>query len=406
MNEPLISFDDAQRKVLDLCNPLGSTLVPTLDSVGYVLAEPLVARIASPRFDNSAVDGYAVRFTQVGESREFQIVGEQMAGGLAFGRELNPGEALRIMTGAPTPVGTEAIAMVEDCRVLGNVVRIEGEIGLGTHIRRAGEDYSEGDELVAAGAPVTPPIAAVAASNGLADLNVFRRPSISVVTTGDELAVIGEPLQLGQIYDSNSVGIQLALRAAGFRDMAFGPVADQPEALLETFATALEQSNVLITCGAVSVGDRDHVRPVLERLGVKVHIHRIALRPGKPFLFGTLGEKRVFGLPGNPVSALATFSVLALPALRKMSGEGFGLTGHSARLTSGLPVVGVRTDLLRGVVRLRDTGWEVEPLSRAGSHQLLGIAQANCLIVRPAFAPAADPGDVVQVMELPWRGFS
>lgn len=387
----LTAFPNARALVLSHARPLGTERVPLRSLHGRTFASELVCPFDVPNFDNSQVDGYAYRRGNAGPRR---IVGESAAGGASAPR-VGYGEAVRIFTGAPLPEGADAVAMQEDCSVADGLVTVHEE---GDFVRRRGEEIAAGTTFDLRGRPTTPPLIGLAASFGVAEPEVYRRPFVTVVGTGDELVAPGMPLGPGQVYASNLDALGAAVRAVGGVP-ASRLVGDDPAATRAALSDALEARavDVLITVGGVSVGDHDLVRPTLASFGVEELLWRVAMKPGKPFYFGQRGEKAVFGLPGNPVSALVTFALLVRPALRRMMGL-VDAEDTVARL--GAPVR--RTDLRYEFLRATLSEGVATPVAAQGSHMQTGLAFADALIHVPDGVAVLEIGDEVTVTPLRW----
>jgi molybdopterin molybdotransferase len=398
----LTEIDDARRMVLEHAAPLGLEPVAVRDALGRVLAEPIVSAEPIPGFDNSAMDGYAVRSADLaGASADvptpLAIVGEARAGHPAA-EEVAPGAAIVISTGAMVPAGADAVVRLEDTDgSQTGVVAVRSPVPAGNNIRRAGEDAVAGAEVLATGAELGPAEIGVLASVGRARVACGRRPQIAVLTTGDELQEPGEPLRPGAVRNSNMHSLAALVEAAG-AELAFAElVADTPEATRAALERALS-CDVTIVSGGVSVGPHDHVRPALAELGVDQGFWGVALRPGKPTYFGVAprmpgtGPSRglVFGLPGNPVSALVTFLLFARPAIRVMLGAGPGRPQRTtAILTEDYPKRPGRAHLIRCRLELAEDGWRATPTKEQGSHVLTSMIGADALAILPS-----DSGDV------------
>ena len=320
----LLSLDEARAFVLASCPTLPVTMVSLTHALGYVLAEPVVSTEQVPPFPNTAMDGYAVRAADtVGAPTVLRVVGT-LAAGAAPDTEVGAGQAVRIMTGAPMPPGADAIVMVERTSTTddGAAVSIEVAASVGDHVRSAGEDIAVGQEVFAAGTVLRPGHLGVLASIGLVTAAAYRRPRVGVISTGDELVDNGAPLRPGQIRDSNRHTLVGLLSESGFDPVDFGTVADDETAMTEAFRSAASACDAVLTSGGVSMGDFDYVKVVLDRLGGGTfRWMQIAIRPAKPFAFGTIDGTPVFGLPGNPVSSMVSYELLARPALRQMMGH-------------------------------------------------------------------------------------
>jgi molybdenum cofactor synthesis domain-containing protein len=365
--------------------------VPLGNALGLVLAEAVHAQEPVPPFANSAMDGYALRAadTASGNAR-LRVVGAVMAGEDAGGLVVGEGQAARIMTGAPLPPGADAVCMVENTRADGEgYVVIEDVLAAGTSVRLAGEDINTGDEVFTAGTRLGPAHVGVLASLGTASVRAHPRPRVGVASTGDELWGPAGPLPPGKIRDSNRPGLLARLSADGWDGVDLGTVGDDPDRLAEVLAQGASSCDAVITSGGVSVGDRDLVRIILEKLGgQQARWLQVAVRPGKPFAFSVLPPKGApaFGLPGNPVSALVSYELFVRPALRLMAGFA---TLERPRLVAVADVDlprprDGRLHLVRVSVRTSPEGkLRARPSGGQGSHQLRAMAAANALAVLP-----------------------
>lgn len=362
------------------------------DSLGRYAAAELSAERPLPAFDNSAMDGYAVQAASAQTGACLQVVGEQPAGpDLAL--TINTGEALRIFTGAPMPAGADAVVMQEDVTRAGEKITIEAGVEPGEFMRRQGSDLSVGQKILARGEPITAQNIGLLASQGLAEIAVGSLPRVAIVSTGDELARLGETPRPGQIFESNAIMLEALVRGAGAAVAVVEHAPDTLEALTETLRYGLK-NDVLIVSGGVSVGDRDLVRPSLGALGAEIELWRIALKPGKPFLFGRAGDCAIFGLPGNPVSAFVTFLKFVRPALRKMMGaaeEHQRLRQIPAKLASAVANDGGRPHYLRG--HWRDGVFSLS--GRQESHALYGLSRSNALLRLAPREELAEGAEVV-----------
>jgi molybdopterin molybdotransferase len=373
----MTSEADALAAVLAKVAALPTRSVGLLDSLGQFAAEDLLAQRPLPAFDNSAMDGYAVRADSCRAGASLRVAGEQPAGA-DRGLTIGAGEAIRIFTGAPIPAGADAVIMQEDVTREGDAIVVRSDAGRGEFIRRRGSDLAEGRKILARGEPVAAQTLALLASQGIAEIAVGGVPRVAIVSTGDELIQPGTTPRPGQIFESNSIMLQaLALNARA--DVALVEhCPDDREQLTGMLRDGL-QNDVLIVSGGVSVGDHDFVRPALRALGAEIDLWRVAIKPGKPFLFGRAADCRIFGLPGNPVSAFVTFLKFVRPALRKMSGaseENLGLRAVPARLAGEVLNESDRPHYLRG--RLQDGVFTMT--GRQESHALFGLSQANALL--------------------------
>lgn len=387
-------FPAARALVLADARPLGAERVSLSELGGRVFAAPLVAPFDVPHFDNSQVDGYAVR-TVDGKRR--RLVGESAAGASHI-PPVGPGEAVRIFTGAPLPLGADAVLMQEDTVHLGETIVTEHEPQVGENVRRKGEEIRQGARFEVAGRRATPPLVGLAASFGLTRVEVYRRPRVTIVATGDELVPAGRELGPGQVYASNPPALAEAVRALGILEVETRIVRDDPSETRAALDEALAASDVLITVGGVSVGDHDLVRASLAANRVEERLWRVAMKPGKPFYFGVAGEKRVYGLPGNPVSALVTFHLLVRPALRAMLGQTNAEEETVAQL--GAPIH--RKDLRYEFVRATLADGVATPLSAQGSHMQTGLAFADALVHLPDGVATFEEGEEVKITPLRW----
>jgi molybdopterin molybdotransferase len=390
-------LEDAQTFVLGSCPPKLPVEMSRLDAGGLVLATAVVSSEVVPPFDNSAVDGYAVRAADVATAKDVAVdlvvVGE-IAAGAAPDRALGPGEAIRIMTGAPMPDGADAVVMVEDSERLGvdvngvERVRLSAAPPVGAAVRRAGDDVSIGDELFPSGMQITPPMQAVLASINAQVVTVYPQLRVAVLSTGDELVDDGSPLRLGQIRESNKTMLAAMLAEAGCVVVDFGVVRDDEVELERVLREAAQTCDAIVSSGGVSMGDYDVVKAVLGRIADMTWM-QIAIKPAKPFAFGTLTRDDstrvpIFGLPGNPVSSMVSFELMARPALRRMMGH--------ERLTRTRLVAVADVDFSRDTdgkvhfVRVNghfadDGRFHVAPVAAQGSHQLAATATADAMVV-------------------------
>ena len=373
----MISEDEALHTILSRLQPLQARTLPLGRAVGSYAAEDVFARIALPPFDNSAMDGYAVVASSTRVGARLKIVGEQPAG-LDRRLRVRADEAIRIFTGAPLPQGADAVVMQEETRVEGEHVIIETTAQSGEFVRRRGGDVAEGQKILATGDCITPQTLALIAAQGISSLTVGAKVHAAIISSGDELANDGATLQAGQIYESNSVLLCALLEQLGAEVVSNVHCADEAAALQTTLRAALLCDVVIIT-GGVSVGARDFVKSALHELGATLDLWRVAVKPGKPFLFGRLGRSAIFGLPGNPVSAFVTFLLFVRPALLKLSGapdDALTLDQIPARLATTIENPGERPHYVRGALR----NGIFTPVGRQESHALFGLSRSNALV--------------------------
>jgi len=399
------SFDEHLAEVLQVVQPLAPLEVGLLDAHGCVLAEDVVAPGPLPGFDNSAMDGYAVRTADVQHVPCVLPVVGDVAAGPASPLSVQPGLSVRIMTGAMLPPGADAVVPVEHTDGGLAQVRIDRVPVPGQHVRRAGEDVQPGEVVLAAGSHLGAAQVGLAAAVGRARLLVRPRPRVVVVSTGDELVEPGAPLRPGQIHDSNSVALTAACTEAGAIAYRVGIIPDDGPRLLDALEDQLVRADLLLTSGGVSVGAYDVVKEVLLRLGT-VGFHRVAMQPGMPQGFGVIGPDRtpVFGLPGNPVSALVSFEAFVRPALRRMIGAPVVTRPVISAVTSAdLSSPPGKRSFLRVRLEVQDGAYVVTPVSGTGSHLVAGLARANAFAVVPEDVERVAAGQPVQVMVLERR---
>jgi len=373
----MISEEEARNRILQDIRPLPPRRISLKCALNCFAAEGYLARLPLPGFDNSAMDGYAVVASSCGPSKRLRVVGEQPAGA---DRQLRVsfGEAVRIFTGAPLPAGADAVIMQEDVTREGVEITVKTDVHPGDYVRRRACDLSEGQKILTKGERIRPTILALLASQGLAEVMVGGEASAGIISTGDELARPGEKLQAGQIYESNSVLLEALLQRCGVNERSVEQCPDDPGALIAAFKRGV-QHHVLLINGGVSVGEHDFVKSAMQSLGGEIDIWRVAIKPGKPFLYGRVGKCIVFGLPGNPVSAFVTFLQFVRPAILKMMGgadDEFRLQTVPARLTVDLQNGGDRAHYIRG--KLGNGCFT--PVGRQESHALFGLSQSNALL--------------------------
>ena len=394
-----------------LAEILGSVAVlPPLDlalleAQGTVLAEPVTAPVPLPPFDNSAMDGYAVVAADIAAATEADPVALPVIGDIAAGdtgvSAIRPGLTARIMTGAPMPAGADAVVPVEWTDGGNATVRISRAAPSGNYIRRAGEDVTEGQVVVAAGARLSAPQLGMIAAVGRARVRVRPKPRVVVVSPGDELREPGETLSPGQIWESNAYMLTAAVVEAGGVGYRQATVEDEPGKVLEMLEDQLVRADAIVTTGGVSMGTRDVVKEVLARTGT-VGFHKVRMRPGKPQGFGLLDGTPVFTLPGNPVSAYVSFQVFVRPALRAMQGlPPEGLPTVSAVLADDVRSPAGLRHFLRGDLSFDQGTYTVAPAGPQGSHQLGSLATANAFIELPEDVETLPAGSRVDVMRLP-----
>jgi len=378
------------------CASLPAETVPVEDAAGRVLAADVVAAADVPAFDNSAMDGFAVRSDA--SSEPLRIVDESRAGRPAS-RTLAAREAIRISTGAAMPAGADAVAPLERVREVGGEIELLAAVASGQHVRRAGEDLRAGAVVLLAGTILDAGALGVAVGAGAAALSCARRPRVAVLCTGDELRPPGAPLRPGEIHNSNAVTLTTLARQAGALVALAETVPDERAATEAALARALDEADVVVLSGGVSVGPHDHVKPALAALGVAERFWRVDLQPGKPTWFGTRGAQLVFGLPGNPVSSFVTFALFARPALRALQGAEPLPPRERAALAVDVSRRG-RTQALRVRLDGGDGSLRATPTGPQGSHVTASLLDADALAFVPAGDSALTAGEQVPVERL------
>lgn len=389
----MLSYEEAVHRLVAAAALLPTESVGLGEAAGRVLAADVTARLTQPPFAASAMDGYAIRFANL--AGPWRVIGESAAGS-GFQGKVGRGEAVRIFTGAPVPEGSDTVMVQEDTARQGDRLTLTGEgpPHEGAHIRPAGKDFRAGDVLIAAGTCIGPRHIGLAAAGGHAVVEVRRRPRVALIATGNELVPPGIVPAAEQIVSSNGVMLAALFRDAGADVTDHGILPDDLDAI--THAIRRADCDLLVTIGGASVGDHDYVQDALLAAGAEIDFWKVAIKPGKPLIAGSIGDARVLGLPGNPVSAYVCAVLFALPILRRMAGIAAAPEMTEARLRAPLPANGNRRDHLRA--RLTAAGVEAFPTQDSS---MLGVlAAANALIVRPPGAPAAEAGEMVPVLAL------
>jgi molybdopterin molybdotransferase len=397
----LLSVDDALAHILAGAVPLPAETIPIDAARGRILAADLTANLTQPPFDASAMDGYATRAVDVATlPATLNVIGESAAGHPFAGR-VGPGQAVRIFTGASVPEGADAIVIQENTERLGDRVVVRpGTVDVG-HIRRRGFDFTEGTTLLDAGRKLGPRELSLAAAMGHGSVSVYRKPRVAVLSTGDELVMPGTTPGPGQIVSSNHLGIAALAEIAGADAIQLGIARDTREDLARRIAEA-DGADILVTIGGASVGDRDLVKPALEARGLALDFWKVAVRPGKPMLFGRLGAQRVLGLPGNPLSCLIAARLFLVPLMFRLLGRTDApLDERAAVLAHPMEANGPRQHYMRATLeRVAGALPRVTALASQDSAHMSALAAADVLIVRPPDAPAALAGEVVRVLPL------
>ena len=398
----LLPVADALRLLLDGAGPGETETVPLAEAAERVLAEPLKALRTQPPFDASAMDGYAVRAADVANVPvQLEIIGAAPAGH-RFAGKIEPGQAVRIFTGAPMPEGANTIVIQENTSSVGeNGVEVTETVAAGRHVRRKGLDFAEGDLLLDAGRVLDPAALSLAASANHAALRVIKRPLVAIIATGDELAAPGSEPGPDQIIASNALGVAAIAQSAGARVLDLGIARDRKDAISALIRQAMEaQADVIVTLGGASVGDHDFIHDVLTGEGMALDFWKIAMRPGKPLMFGRLDRTRCLGLPGNPVASLVCSHLFLRPLLAHLGGRPHQPDLRRASLAAALPANDLRQDYIRAVVETTPDGLVATPFGVQDSSMLKVFADANALIVREPFAAAVDIGSPCDVLML------
>ncbi len=397
----LISYDDARARILAAATPLDVERHLLASAAGHYLAEPLISRLTQPPFDASAMDGYAVSCSEVVDGVPLKVIGRSEAGS-GFSGTIGPGEVVRIFTGAPIPAGADAVIIQEMAQCDGDLVRFSALPEPGQNIRLCGNDFSAGRTVLEKGARLTPAMLSLAAASGHAELPVFRRPRIALITTGDELVPPGTMPGPDQIVASIGAGLTSLLAPHADRISDHGIVGDDAEQMRHALCKARDSdADVIVTTGGASVGDKDLIRPVLAALGISPDLWRIAVKPGKPLLFAHFEKKLIFGLPGNPVSALTTASILLVPALLALAGAADpGPHFLTLPLAAPLGPNGPRRNFRRARLVEGETSMCVAPIAETDSAHLSSFAKADALIVHSEQSPALAAGTPVKVLLL------
>ncbi|MEK2142964.1 bifunctional molybdopterin-guanine dinucleotide biosynthesis adaptor protein MobB/molybdopterin molybdotransferase MoeA [Vibrio parahaemolyticus] len=404
LSPAFLSVVQGQEKILSLVNTVSEIEACKIENAyGRVLAEDIISPVNVPQYTNSAMDGYAIRSDDVDRS-SYQIVAEVMAGH-AYDQPLEVGQAVKIMTGAPTPRNGDTVVMREQASQEGDKVTFNGSnIKAGQNVRQAGEDLAIGSDVFTAGTRLASPEMGMIASLGFGEANVFRKLKVAVFSTGDEVQAPGTEQKANSIYDSNRFTIMGMLEKLGCEILDFGILEDNEQLMIEALENASAQADVVMTSGGVSVGDADYIKLALDKLG-QIDFWRINMRPGRPLAFGQINNKPFFGLPGNPVAVMVSFINFVEPALRKMQGEqGWKPLKVNAIATENLRSRQGRTEFSRGIYELDDTGrLTVRTTGKQGSGILRSMSEANCLI---EISPAIDTvkaGESVTIIPLQGR---
>jgi molybdopterin molybdotransferase len=396
----MISVEEARERILAVLQPTTGEVVALANAWGRVTAGPVIARLTQPPADVSAMDGYALRAADGALGASLAVIGSAPAGH-PFAGTVGSGHAVRIFTGSVVPRGADAILLQEDATAAGTEVRVNEAVTAGRHIRRSGQDFASGDAVIPSGRRITARDVGLAAAANHPWLTVHRRPRVAILATGDEIAMSGEPIPAGGIVSSNSHALAALVRAAGGEPVVLPIALDTSEAVAAV-ADSVHGADMLVTTGGASVGDHDLVIAGLKTRGLELDFWQIAMRPGKPLLFGRLGPVPVLGLPGNPVSALVCSILFLVPALSRLSGLPAAPPPVSQAIAgTALRANDHRADHLRATISTNSQGHTVAtPFPVQDSAMLRWLAMADALILRAPHAPAQAEGSEISVIRL------
>ncbi|ESZ56674.1 MULTISPECIES: gephyrin-like molybdotransferase Glp [unclassified Mesorhizobium] len=398
----LVPVAEALQRLLDGAVALPGESVALADAAGRVLVEPVVALRTQPPFNASAMDGYAARAQDVASApARLSVIGMAPAG-RRFDGTVGKSEAVRVFTGAPLPEGADTIVIQENVRDLGGSrIEVTEPTAKNRNIRRLGLDFAQGDVLLEKGRVLDPAALSLAASANHSRLNVVQRPLVAIIATGDELLPPGSEPGPDQIISSNAYGVAAVAQSVGARALDLGIAADRKEAIAALVKKAVDaKADVIVTLGGASVGDHDLVHDVLTGEGMNLDFWKLAMRPGKPLMFGRLGDIRCIGLPGNPVASLVCSQLFLKPLLAQLGGRPHRQDIRQAQLGAAMPANDLRQDYVRAVVREEAGALVATPFGIQDSSMLRMLADANGLIVREPFAPAAEAGAACSVLML------
>ncbi len=402
----MISINEALKIIKDNVPAREIETISTGLSLGYMLAEDVLAPEPAPRFDNSAMDGFAVKWDDVraaagGGNVKLKIIGESRAG-VPFSGTINNGETIRISTGAVVPTGVDTVVPIEDIELSDSTILIKSVARKYQHVRFRAEEINIGDVLINKDTIVNPANIALLTSMDIRKVSVYKKPDVSILVTGTELATSETELGEGRIRDSNGIMLESAVKISGGNVTYFGVAADDPDGLKDRMAEAMNKSKIILISGGVSVGPHDHVKQVSEELGFRRLFWRINQKPGKPLYFARHEDKILFGLPGNPVSALNCYAFYVHPIIRELAGTGFSWQTVNGKLTIPLSAGGGRSVFVRSVIENIDNEVIIAPLARQGSHMLTSISDANGFVI---IQPGCDyqSGDIIEAYYYPWE---
>ena len=405
----MISVEAALEIILSEIKPLGMERVNILSTMGRVLGEDIVADTDNPPWDNSAMDGYAVRAVDTKDASKDQPVTlqiiEDLPAGYVAKKSVKRGQTIRIMTGAPMPNGADAVIMVEEtarpeARGKRQEVKVFKEAKVGDNVRKAGEDFKKGDIVLRKGMTIRPPEIGMLAAVGKPNVYVYQQPNVAVLSTGDELIEIEEAPMNGKIRNSNSYAIAAQIKACGATPIQLGIARDTKKDLKEKLEFGLT-ADCIVSSGGVSVGDFDFVKDVLKQMGSEMRFWKVAMKPGKPLAFGVIANKPAFGLPGNPISSMVAFEQFARPAILKMMGKkDIFKRAFDALLTKPIKKKAGRMHFVRAALEQKDGQFYVTPLEGQGSGILSSMVKANCLIILSEDAKDVEKDSKVKVQPM------
>ena len=394
----MLSVDEAIAIILDGARPHGEEMVPLVSVAGRIAAQDIKARMTQPPFSASAMDGYAVRFSDMSVGATLRVIGESPAGA-PFSGEVGIGEAVRIFTGGVVPTGADHVIIQEDVTRDGAQIMVNQSQDQPRNIRGAGIDFKNGDLLVAAGTHLHEMHGSILAAANIKDVPAYRRPKIALFSNGDELVEPGAELKPGEIVNSNHYALCAMIQRWGGEAYYLGCAPDDENAIRKTFEQARD-ADLIIPVGGASVGDYDFVKSAFAAAGGGIRFEKIAVRPGKPTWFGKLGAARVVGLPGNPASALVTAALFVQPLVRHLGGDATAATFETARLTAAVSANGNRESYLRASAMATGNGVAVTPARNQDSSLLMPFATSNVLIRCRVDAPSAEAGEQVEIVWL------
>lgn len=398
----MISLDEALKNILTTIKPLVSEEVLLKDAINRIVAKPIIANLSQPPFDVSAMDGYALKAKDIALDKPLKLIGASQAG-KGFDGEVKQGECIRIFTGAPIPTGADSVIMQEQASAKEDLISFSGDFTKGQHVRPKGQDFIKNEILFENGERLSPASLALCAAANNPKINVIKQPNIDILATGDELVSLGSIVHENQIISSNPFSLT-ALFVPHAKNIINHPIAkDKKQELSNKLQSILDgNGDALIITGGASVGDHDIVLPVLKSLGVNMNFYKIAIKPGKPLMFGTYNNKIIFGLPGNPVSAFITAKILVLPALRALSSNK-NPTEEIIRLPLAKPLKanGPRRHFIRAkIINTENECSKIEPINEFDSANLSSLSKANALIIHKENSTSLEINRLVEVILL------